>query len=138
MTSDAEEGLLVSVLIYLVTAFAVLALFVAPVLWAYGPTIRENVGPDYARELLALRRGDNRFPVANLEHQEFINPAPNVELLARAKKAQTYHPQTDRAYQTGHALHRHVSQPAQLAQKVRHPQITESYATPPRVPSWQY
>jgi hypothetical protein len=138
MTSDAEEGLLVSVLIYLVAAFAALALVVVPVLWANGPTIRENVGPNYAGKLLALRRSDNKFPVAKLEHQELINPARNVELLARAKKAQNSRPQMDRARQTRQTLHGLAPQRAQLAQKVRHPQIAESYATPPRVQSWQY
>jgi hypothetical protein len=110
-----------------------------PVLWANGATIRENVGPDYyARELLASRRGDNRFPVAKLEHHEVTNPARYVELLASAKKAQNSRPQRDRARQTGKTLHRLAPQRAQFAQKVRHPQIAESYATPPRVPSWQY
>ena len=138
MTSDAEEGLLVSVLIYLVAAFATLALFVIPVLWANGPTIRENVGPDYAHELLASRRRDNAFPVAKLDHQELINPAHNLELHARAKKAQKSRPQIDRARPTRQTLHQLAPDRAPLAQKVRHPQIAESYATSPRVASWQY
>jgi hypothetical protein len=136
-SSQAEEGLLVSALIYFAVILAILALFVAPVLWANAPTIKENVGTDYAHELLASRRNDNRFPVAKLEHQELVNPAGYVELIARTKKAQNSRPPTDRAYQTRQALQRHAAQRAQ-ARRVRQTQIANSYVTPPRAFPWEY
>jgi hypothetical protein len=136
-SSHAEEGLLGSVLIYFAAMFALLALFVVPVLWANGPTIKENVGPDYARDLLASRGDDNRFPVAKLEHQELVNPARYVELTAKAKRAQTSRPLTDRAHQTPQALQWHAAQRAQ-AKKVRQAQIANSYIAPPRAFPWEY
>jgi len=117
MNSHANEGLIVSVLIYFMAMFAGLALFVGPVLWANGPTIEKNIAPGNVSELLASRYRDSNFPVAKLKHEKSLNPAHLVELNARVKE-----PQNSRQP-------RHAGR-ARLGQKVRPAKIANSFAAP--------
>jgi hypothetical protein len=120
MNSHADEGLFVSVLIYFMALLFGLALFVGPVLWANGPTIEENIAPGNVRELLASRYSDRQYPIAKLEDEDLVNPAPTVEMHARVKEAQNVRPS------------RHAPDRGRLAQKVRHAQFSQSHVTPPQ------
>jgi len=97
MNSHADDGLLVSILSYLMAVLTGLALFIGPVLWANGPTIKENIAPGKVRELSASRYSESKFPVAKLKHKELVNPTHLVELNARVKKTAKFTPVTARA-----------------------------------------
>jgi hypothetical protein len=132
MSSHTDEGLLYSLLVYVTAVVGVLALFVVPVVWANGPTVMENAGADYARELLAARRGDGTYPVAKLDHAQVL-PAGVVELAARSDQA-------ERASRAAHARQqrqrllaqqRRAAQRARLAQRAR-AQAVRSFARLPQ------
>ncbi len=130
MNSHADEGLLLSVLVYVAAVLGVLALVVMPVVWANGPTVIENTGADHARELLAARRGNGTYPVAKLAPAELL-PAGVVELAARADKAQRTRRRAISARQDHLAQQRRAAERARLAQRAR-AQAGRSYATLPQ------
>ncbi len=120
MSTHADEGLLGSVLIYMMALLGGLALFVGPALWLNAPTVEQNVAHGDVRALSAVHYGDSNYPVARLKPAESVSPAPLVELNARLKTTQ------------GSRQTRHTVRRARQAQEVRQAQNSPSRATPPQ------
>lgn len=121
MGSHTDEGLLLSLRVYVAAVLGVLALGVLPVVWVNGPTVMENAGTGYARELLAAHRNDCAFPVARLKHRELI-PARVVEPAALAGKARRARDRAQHAREARLARQQRAAQRARLAERARRAQ----------------
>jgi hypothetical protein len=95
MNSEHNQGLGVSVAIYLVALVCGLALFVLPVLVISGPSKFENAGMAAYEPppgtLLIPQRARNAGPLAVLQHDDLVDPALAAELNAKAKKTEKPH-----------------------------------------------
>src|ERR1700687_1968564 len=91
MSSDHNQGLGVSVAIYMIALVCGLALFVLPVLVISGPSKFENVGiaayEPPPGTLLIPQRARNAGPLAVLQHEDLVDSTLAAELNAKAKKA---------------------------------------------------
>ena len=109
MNAHHEEGLGLSVLVYLAAMLGGLAAFVVPVYLANGPTVLQS--PDariQANRIFNARRYDRHFPVARLEHEAIVDPATLAELSAKAKESK---PARSARIHTPRRTHRHRAQP---------------------------
>jgi hypothetical protein len=90
-----DEGLGLSLLVYLAALICGLGVVMLPIYLANRPTVIENANTRMlarsASGILAVRPTDGRFPVARLEHQTIDDPATATELEAAEKKAKPAH-----------------------------------------------
>jgi hypothetical protein len=91
MSPYEDEGLGISILIYLAAILCVLAAFVVPVFLANGPTVEPNSSAKRTLSLLDARRNDNSFPVAHLKEKAIVSPALLAALNAKAEKTKPSH-----------------------------------------------
>jgi hypothetical protein len=115
MSSHANEGLLLSLLIYASAVLGVLTLVMLPVYYATRPTVIRNVSAERVHEILATRRPDGSFPVARLREPDFVGATAVAELNARSKKDQLAQHKVSQVAQRNR-----VAERARVAQRAYH------------------
>jgi hypothetical protein len=103
LSDQSNQGLGLSLAIYLIAVTFGLMLFVSPILLANGPTKYNNPGlaayDPPPGTLLIPQRARNSFPLAFLKYEDLVDPAMVASLSPKAKKAEKPHRLASRSVQ---------------------------------------